>query len=180
LREWSIKMTRMRNPPHPGEIIVDTVVRKSGGLSVTEFARRLGVSRVALSRVVNRGAAVSAELASNMRLLVSPYLLVALVLGGHDIAGAFAGETAKVPLPHLSVARVSTLADIAFKKSGATVAHFKARTPNFSTDFNGWLVFYIQSSPPYAPDGDIVVVVDDRTGKACVRGAMIMLPRSCS
>ena len=56
-------MTRMHNPPHPGEILADTVVRKSGGLSVTEFARRLGVSRTALSRVVGGRAAVSAELA---------------------------------------------------------------------------------------------------------------------
>lgn len=56
-------MTRMHNPPHPGEILADTVLREDGGLSVTEFAKRLGVSRVALSRVVNGRAAVSAELA---------------------------------------------------------------------------------------------------------------------
>lgn len=56
-------MTRMHSPPHPGEVLADTVLRKDGGLSVTEFARRLGVSRVALSRVVNARAAVSAELA---------------------------------------------------------------------------------------------------------------------
>lgn len=56
-------MTRMHNPPHPGEVLQDTVLRSDGGLTVTEFARRLGVSRVALSRVVNGRAAVSAELA---------------------------------------------------------------------------------------------------------------------
>jgi antitoxin HigA-1 len=56
-------MTRMHNPPHPGEILADTVLREDGGLTVTEFARRLDVSRVALSRVVNGRAAVSAELA---------------------------------------------------------------------------------------------------------------------
>jgi antitoxin HigA-1 len=56
-------MTRMHNPPHPGEILADTVLREDGGLTVTEFAKRLGVSRVALSRVVNGRAAVSAELA---------------------------------------------------------------------------------------------------------------------
>ena len=56
-------MTRMHNPPHPGEVLQDTVLRAEGGLSVTEFAQRLGVSRVALSRVVNGRAAVSAELA---------------------------------------------------------------------------------------------------------------------
>ncbi len=56
-------MMRMHNPPHPGEELQDTVLRPDGGLTVTEFARRLGVSRVALSRVVNGRAAVSAELA---------------------------------------------------------------------------------------------------------------------
>jgi antitoxin HigA-1 len=56
-------MARMHNPPHPGEILQDTVLRKNGGLTVTEFARGLGISRVALSRVVNGRAAVSAELA---------------------------------------------------------------------------------------------------------------------
>ncbi|MGH8302186.1 MAG: HigA family addiction module antitoxin [Steroidobacteraceae bacterium] len=56
-------MTRMHNPPHPGEILADTVLREDGGLTVTDFAKRLGVSRVALSRVVNGRAAVSAELA---------------------------------------------------------------------------------------------------------------------
>lgn len=56
-------MTRMHNPPHPGEVLADTVLSEDGGLSVTEFAKRLDVSRVALSRVVNGRAAVSAELA---------------------------------------------------------------------------------------------------------------------
>lgn len=56
-------MTRMYNPPHPGEILADTVVREDGGITVTDFAKRLGVSRVALSRVINGRAAVSAELA---------------------------------------------------------------------------------------------------------------------
>ena len=56
-------MTRMHDPPHPGEILADTVLRRAGGLSVTEFARRLCISRVALFRVVNGRAAVSAELA---------------------------------------------------------------------------------------------------------------------
>jgi antitoxin HigA-1 len=55
-------MSRMHNPPHPGEVLVDTVLG-NGGLTVTEFARRLGVSRVALSRVVNGRAAISAEVA---------------------------------------------------------------------------------------------------------------------
>lgn len=54
--------TRMFNPPHPGELLQDTVLAE-GRISVTEFAKKLGVSRVALSRVVNGRAAVSADLA---------------------------------------------------------------------------------------------------------------------
>ena len=55
-------MARMHNPPHPGKILQDTVLGRNG-LTVSEFARCLGVSRVALSRVMNGRAAISAELA---------------------------------------------------------------------------------------------------------------------
>lgn len=54
--------TRMHNPPHPGEVLQDTVLA-DGRLTVSEFAGKLGVSRVALSRVVNGRAAVSADMA---------------------------------------------------------------------------------------------------------------------
>ncbi len=56
-------MTRMHNPPHPGAVLQDTVLNGEQGLSITEFSKRLGISRVALSRVVNGRAAISAELA---------------------------------------------------------------------------------------------------------------------
>jgi addiction module HigA family antidote len=55
-------MSRKHNPSHPGAILADTVLRKDGGITVTEFAKALNVSRVALSRVVNQRAGVSAEL----------------------------------------------------------------------------------------------------------------------
>jgi addiction module HigA family antidote len=54
--------TRMHNPPHPGEVLQDTVLGEDG-ISLSEFARKLGVSRVTLSRVVNGHAAVSADMA---------------------------------------------------------------------------------------------------------------------
>ena len=56
----SAKSTRMHNPPHPGEVLADTVLRS---MTVSEFARHLHVSRVTLSRVVNGRAAVSADMA---------------------------------------------------------------------------------------------------------------------
>lgn len=43
-------------------MLQDTVLAE-GRISVSEFARKLGVSRVALSRVVNSRAAVSADMA---------------------------------------------------------------------------------------------------------------------
>lgn len=52
----------MHNPPHPGEVLRDGVFVDTGE-TVTSFARRLGVSRVALSRVLHGQAAVSAEMA---------------------------------------------------------------------------------------------------------------------
>lgn len=55
-------MSRMHNPPHPGETLRDDVL-PALGLSVTEVAAQLGVSRVALSRVLNGRAAISPEMA---------------------------------------------------------------------------------------------------------------------
>lgn len=55
-------MARMHNPPHPGEVLRDGVFAETG-ITVTEFAKRLGVTRVALSRVLNRKAAISANMA---------------------------------------------------------------------------------------------------------------------
>lgn len=55
-------VTRMHNPPHPGEVLQDTVLG-ADGITVTEFAKLLGVSRVALSRIANGRAAISADMA---------------------------------------------------------------------------------------------------------------------
>lgn len=52
----------MHNPPHPGELLRDEVI-VALGLSVTEAANRLALSRVALSRVLNGRAAISPDLA---------------------------------------------------------------------------------------------------------------------
>lgn len=55
-------MTRMHNPPHPGETLREDVL-PALGLTVTDAAAALGVSRVALSRVLNGRAAISPEMA---------------------------------------------------------------------------------------------------------------------
>ena len=55
-------MAEMHNPPHPGLTLRDDVL-PALGLKVTEAAEQLGVSRVALSRVINGNAAISPEMA---------------------------------------------------------------------------------------------------------------------
>jgi addiction module HigA family antidote len=52
----------MFNPPHPGETLKDDVL-PTLGLSVTDAAAQLGVTRAALSRVLNGRAAISPEMA---------------------------------------------------------------------------------------------------------------------
>ncbi len=51
-------MTRMHNPPHPGRVLKEFLE----GRSVTSVAGHLGVTRVALSRVLNGQAGISAEM----------------------------------------------------------------------------------------------------------------------
>lgn len=55
-------MTRMFEPPHPGTFLRDEVI-PALGLSMTEAARQLGVSRVMFSRIINGHAGISAEMA---------------------------------------------------------------------------------------------------------------------
>ena len=51
---------RMYNPPHPGRIIKEAL--ESIPMSVTAFARHIGVSRVMLSRVLNQRAGITPEM----------------------------------------------------------------------------------------------------------------------
>lgn len=52
----------MKNPPHPGRSIRNACLEPLG-LSVTEGARILGVTRQALNNVVNGKSGISAEMA---------------------------------------------------------------------------------------------------------------------
>lgn len=56
---------RMHNPPHPGETLREDVL-PALGLSVAEAACQLGVSRVALSRVLHERTAISVDLARRL------------------------------------------------------------------------------------------------------------------
>jgi addiction module HigA family antidote len=52
----------MYNPPHPGEILREDVL-PGLGITITQAAQQLGVTRAALSRVLNGHAAISPEMA---------------------------------------------------------------------------------------------------------------------
>ena len=58
---------RMHNPPHPGEIIRRLCLDPLG-VSVTEAAQALGISRKTLSSILNGRAGVSPETVSYTHL----------------------------------------------------------------------------------------------------------------
>jgi addiction module HigA family antidote len=58
---------RMYNPPHPGEIIKSLCLEPLG-LSVTEAAKGLGVSRKTLSAILNGRAGISPEMAVRLSI----------------------------------------------------------------------------------------------------------------
>lgn len=55
-------MSKMFNPPHPGETLREDVL-PALGLSVTQAANELGVNRVTLSRILNEKAGISVDFA---------------------------------------------------------------------------------------------------------------------
>ena len=57
----------MRNPPHPGEILRSLCLEPLG-LSVTEAAAGLGVSRKTLSAILNGRAGISPEMAVRLSI----------------------------------------------------------------------------------------------------------------
>lgn len=60
-------MSRMHSPPHPAETLREDIL-PSLGLTVSQAAQQLGVSRVALSRVLNGRASISIDLARRLEI----------------------------------------------------------------------------------------------------------------
>jgi len=57
----------MHNPPHPGEVIKELCVEPLG-LSVTDTAKALGISRKTLSNILNGHAGISPEMAVRLSI----------------------------------------------------------------------------------------------------------------
>jgi len=66
----------MFNPPHPGVVLRDYL----GGVSVSDAAKHLGITRAALSRILNGSAGISAEMALGLAeaLGTSPELWIGM------------------------------------------------------------------------------------------------------
>ena len=78
-------MSRMHNPPHPGEILKQDVL-PGLGLNVTDAAQQLRITRVALSRVLNRKAGISPEMALRLATWLDTSAEVWLRMQGtHDL-----------------------------------------------------------------------------------------------
>ncbi|CDN53789.1 Plasmid maintenance system antidote protein, XRE family [Neorhizobium galegae bv. officinalis bv. officinalis str. HAMBI 1141] len=82
----------MKSPPHPGELLREDVLVPLG-LSVTEAATRLGMSRVALSRVLHGRAGISPDLAVRLeRAGVSTARAWLSMQANYDLAQAMERE----------------------------------------------------------------------------------------
>ena len=62
MREYTVKRPLKRQPTHPGEMLRDDVLPELG-LSVSEAARRLGISRQQLHRVLACTHPITTEMA---------------------------------------------------------------------------------------------------------------------
>jgi len=58
---------KMHNPPHPGEVLRELCL-KPLGLTVTELAKALGVSRKTLSGILNGRGGISPEMAVRLSI----------------------------------------------------------------------------------------------------------------
>lgn len=94
-------MSRMHNPAHPGEVLREWIPE---GMTVTQAAEQLGVSRVMLSKILNEHAGVSAEMA----LRLSAWLGTSAEVWIEMQAARDLWEAEQKPLPAVSPLRMAT------------------------------------------------------------------------
>jgi antitoxin HigA-1 len=92
----------MKDPPHPGEIVREEVIRPLG-LSVTAAAAALGVTRQALSAFLNERSDLSPEMALRIEVAFGPK---ADVMMGVQTDYQMARARARLPEIEASVRRV--------------------------------------------------------------------------
>lgn len=60
----------MNHPPHPGELVKRALIEHTE-LTVTEAAKRLGVGRVTLSKLLNGKSGISPEMAVRLSIVLN-------------------------------------------------------------------------------------------------------------
>jgi addiction module HigA family antidote len=60
-------MTMMHNPPHPGEVIRELCI-KPLGITITDAAKALGISRKTLSELLNGHANITTDMAIRLSI----------------------------------------------------------------------------------------------------------------
>ncbi len=94
----------MKNPPHPGRNVRLTCIEPLG-LTITDAASHLGVSRQALNNVVNEKASISPEMALRFEMMgwgtADGWLTLQM---NYDLAQIRqrAGEITVAPVPEMS------------------------------------------------------------------------------
>ena len=79
---------RMKNPAHPGGFVKDEIV-EAQGITVTRAARALGVTRPALSALLNERARLSPEMALRIEKVFGvPMDTLMRMQNNYDIANA--------------------------------------------------------------------------------------------
>jgi addiction module HigA family antidote len=79
---------RMKNPPHPGELVGDNLTEL--GYSVAEAAKAMGVSRQALNNVIAGRSAISADMAIRLEKAIGSTADTWLAMqAAYDLAQAF-------------------------------------------------------------------------------------------
>jgi addiction module HigA family antidote len=66
-------MTRMHNPPHPGELLTEWLSGlKDEGVTIASLSRHIGVTRATLSRIVHGHGAITPEMAIKLEEALGP------------------------------------------------------------------------------------------------------------
>ena len=94
----------MKDPPHPGEIIREEVIRPLG-LSVTAAAAALGVTRQALSAFLNERSDLSPEMALRIEVALGPKADVMMAI---QTDYAMARARSRLPAIAATVRRIET------------------------------------------------------------------------
>ena len=62
-------MTKMFNPAHPGKVIKGLVI-EDRNITLAEFAKKIQISRVSLSRIVNGHSGITPDVAIRLGLVL--------------------------------------------------------------------------------------------------------------